>query len=163
MKGVKGTRLNKGGSGMGRGGDEERVSSVKQQQQQQQQQEPVWAEPPEVRDGAAMAGDNRSTSALFKRAEQIRRWQESETNKQDIVDNHRTRKVNFTDGCVFLAACAAGDKQEVIRLLEKGADIDTANVDGLTALHAVSASPSPRRALGAALATLATPGDAGAR
>ncbi|XP_050732504.1 protein phosphatase 1 regulatory subunit 12A-like isoform X14 [Eriocheir sinensis] len=83
-----------------------------------------------------MAVDNRSTSALFKRAEQIRRWQESDTNKQEISDNHRTRKVNFTDGCIFLAACAAGDKQEVIRLLEKGADIDTANVDGLTALHA---------------------------
>lgn len=100
----------------------------------------MWAEPPEVCDGAAMAVDNRSTSALFKRAEQIRRWQESDTNKQEISDNHRTRKVNFTDGCIFLAACAAGDKQEVIRLLEKGADIDTANVDGLTALHAVSAS-----------------------
>lgn len=44
--------------------------------------------------------------------------------------------MNFSDGCIFLAACAAGDKQEVLRLLEKGADIDTANVDGLTALHA---------------------------
>ncbi|XP_071521453.1 protein phosphatase 1 regulatory subunit 12B isoform X18 [Panulirus ornatus] len=83
-----------------------------------------------------MAVDNRSTSALFKRAEQLRRWQESETNKQEVFDNNKTRKVNFSDGCIFLAACAAGDKQEVIRLLEKGADIDTANVDGLTALHA---------------------------
>lgn len=108
----------------------------------------MWAEPPEVCDGAAMAVDNRSTSALFKRAEQIRRWQESDTNKQEISDNHRTRRVNFTDGCIFLAACAAGDKQEVIRLLEKGADIDTANVDGLTALHAVSAPRLSCRAAG---------------
>ncbi|XP_047477265.1 protein phosphatase 1 regulatory subunit 12A-like isoform X6 [Penaeus chinensis] len=83
-----------------------------------------------------MAVDNRSASALFKRAEQLRRWQESETNKTEIIDNNRPRKVNFSDGCIFLAACAAGDKQEVLRLLEKGADIDTANVDGLTALHA---------------------------
>ncbi|XP_042233906.1 protein phosphatase 1 regulatory subunit 12A-like isoform X3 [Homarus americanus] len=83
-----------------------------------------------------MAVDNRSTSALFKRAEQLRRWQESETNKQEVYENSRSRKVNFSDGCIFLAACAAGDKQEVLRLLEKGADIDTANVDGLTALHA---------------------------
>ncbi|KAK8735540.1 hypothetical protein OTU49_005432 [Cherax quadricarinatus] len=83
-----------------------------------------------------MAVDNRSTSSLFKRAEQLRRWQESETNKHEVLENNRTQKVNFSDGCIFLAACAAGDKQEVLRLLEKGADIDTANVDGLTALHA---------------------------
>ena len=46
--------------------------------------------------------------------------------------------LQFTDGCVFLAACAAGDKDEVLRLVKRGADIDTANVDGLTALHQVS-------------------------
>ena len=46
--------------------------------------------------------------------------------------------MQFTDGCVFLAACAAGDKDEVLRLVKRGADIDTANVDGLTALHQVS-------------------------
>ena len=51
--------------------------------------------------------------------------------------------MQFTDGCVFLAACAAGDKDEVLRLVKRGADIDTANVDGLTALHQVSPS-SPR-------------------
>ncbi|KAK7069998.1 hypothetical protein SK128_028543, partial [Halocaridina rubra] len=83
-----------------------------------------------------MAVDNRSTSALFKRAEQLRRWTDSETNRQEISNNKKHRKVNFSDGCIFLASCAAGDKQEVLRLLEKGADIDTANVDGLTALHA---------------------------
>lgn len=94
--------------------------------------------------GAAMANDNRSNSAPFKRAEQLRRWQESETNRQDLTDNNRPRRVNFSDGCIFLAACAAGDKQEVLRLLERGADIDTANVDGLTALHAVRWHYPPR-------------------
>ncbi|XP_076047554.1 myosin binding subunit isoform X2 [Oratosquilla oratoria] len=81
-----------------------------------------------------MAADNRSCSALFKRAEQLRRWEESETNRTPTSE--KPRKVNFSDGCIFLAACSAGDKQEVLRLLENGADIDTANVDGLTALHA---------------------------
>lgn len=46
-------------------------------------------------------------------------------------------RVRFMDGCVFLAACAAADKEEVEKLTERGADIDTANVDGLTALHQV--------------------------
>jgi hypothetical protein len=46
-------------------------------------------------------------------------------------------QVGFSDGCVFLAACAAGDRGEVKVLLGRGADIDTANVDGLTALHQV--------------------------
>ncbi|NXI71471.1 MYPT1 phosphatase, partial [Anseranas semipalmata] len=39
------------------------------------------------------------------------------------------------DGAVFLAACSSGDTEEVLRLLERGADINYANVDGLTALH----------------------------
>ncbi len=101
--------------------------------------------------------ETRSTSALFKRAEQLKRWQESETAKESSEprtarvkrqhngaaaaaassDRPRPCKVQFTDGCVFLAACAAGDKEEVSRLVERGADIDTANVDGLTALHQV--------------------------
>lgn len=44
-------------------------------------------------------------------------------------------KVKFDDGAVFLAACSSGDTEEVLRLLERGADINYANVDGLTALH----------------------------
>jgi hypothetical protein len=53
------------------------------------------------------------------------------------VPNNKSRKIQFSAGCVFLAACAAGDKEEVLRLKQMGADIDTANVDGLTALHQV--------------------------
>lgn len=86
--------------------------------------------------GGTMSMDNRSSSALFKRAEQLKRWEESETNKHSgIPKSPSMRRIKFSSGCIFLAACVAGDKDEVSRLLETGADIDTANVDGLTALH----------------------------
>ncbi|CAH0546542.1 unnamed protein product [Brassicogethes aeneus] len=82
-----------------------------------------------------MSLETRSNSALFKRAEQLRRWEESDTNREPVVPKQKSRKIKFSSGCVFLAACASGDKDEVLNLLEKGADINTANVDGLTALH----------------------------
>lgn len=86
-----------------------------------------------------MSLDSRSTrSALFKRAEQLKRWQESDTNREPSAINGDNRRIKFSAGCVFLAACAAGDKDEVLSLLKKGADIDTANVDGLSALHQVN-------------------------
>ena len=84
-----------------------------------------------------MSLETRSTSALFKRAEQLKRWQESETSKEPNEPKIKSRKIQFTDGCVFLASCAASDCEEVDRLIKRGADIDTANVDGLTALHQV--------------------------
>ena len=85
-----------------------------------------------------MSLETRSTSALFKRAEQLKRWQESETSKESTEPgSKRARRIQFTDGCVFLASCAASDRDEVDRLIRRGADIDTANVDGLTALHQV--------------------------
>ncbi|XP_045462269.1 protein phosphatase 1 regulatory subunit 12B isoform X7 [Harmonia axyridis] len=77
----------------------------------------------------------RSNSAVYKRAEQLKRWEESDTNREPVSPKTKSRKIKFSSGCVFLAACAAGDKDEVLKLLEKGADINTANVDGLTALH----------------------------
>ncbi|XP_073977236.1 protein phosphatase 1 regulatory subunit 12B-like isoform X9 [Rhodnius prolixus] len=82
-----------------------------------------------------MSFETRSSSALFKRAEQLKRWEESETNREPVVVNGRVRKIKFSAGCVFLAACKAGDKEEILRLLKKGADIDTSDVDGLSALH----------------------------
>ena len=86
-----------------------------------------------------MSLETRSNSALMKRAEQLKRWQESETFKEPSEPKSKKsrRRIGFSDGCVFLAACAAGDKSEVEVLLGRGADIDTANVDGLTALHQV--------------------------
>ncbi|KAF5304118.1 hypothetical protein FQA39_LY01903 [Lamprigera yunnana] len=82
-----------------------------------------------------MSIETRSSSALFKRAEQLRRWEDSDTNRESGTPKEKPKKVKFSSGCVFLAACAAGDKEEVLRLIEKGADIDTTNIDGLTALH----------------------------
>lgn len=83
--------------------------------------------------------DTRNNSAMYKRAEQLKRWEDSDTNRESSQPRLLTeRKIKFSLGCVFLAACMAGDKEEVLRLIEKGADIDTANVDGLTALHQVN-------------------------
>uniref|UniRef100_A0A182T6H5 ANK_REP_REGION domain-containing protein n=1 Tax=Anopheles maculatus TaxID=74869 RepID=A0A182T6H5_9DIPT len=86
-----------------------------------------------------MSLDNRNTSAQFKRAEQLKRWEESEMNKKlsGAPKSPSSRRIKFSSGCIFLAACVAGDKEEVEWLLKNGADIDTANVDGLTALHQV--------------------------
>ncbi|XP_012521296.1 protein phosphatase 1 regulatory subunit 12A isoform X5 [Monomorium pharaonis] len=82
-----------------------------------------------------MSLETRSSSALFKRAEQLKRWEQSETNREPTQPRQVARKIKFSSDIVFLAACAASDKEEVVRLLQKGADINTGNVDGLTALH----------------------------
>ncbi|KAK3579218.1 hypothetical protein CHS0354_022764 [Potamilus streckersoni] len=79
--------------------------------------------------------DEKQPSALIRRHEQIKRWENSDTFKEPTHPKETTRKVKFQDGCVFLAACSSGDRNEVKRLLDRGADINTANVDGLTALH----------------------------
>ncbi|XP_017101376.2 protein phosphatase 1 regulatory subunit 12B isoform X9 [Drosophila bipectinata] len=80
--------------------------------------------------------DARNNSAMMKRAEQLKRWEESDTNRAAPTPREEHgRRIKFTSGCVFLAACLSGDKAEVIQLLDQGADINTANVDGLTALH----------------------------
>lgn len=77
-------------------------------------------------------------TAFSKRAEQLKRYEDSETNRESVLPKSE-RKVRFSAGCIFLAACAAGDKDEVLNMLNSGgADIDTANVDGLTALHQVT-------------------------
>lgn len=84
-----------------------------------------------------MSTENRSNSALFKRAEQLKRWEDSETNRESSTPKNKSKRIQFSLECVFLAACASGDKDEVLRLLNVEADIDTSNVDGLSALHQV--------------------------
>lgn len=79
--------------------------------------------------------------AKQKRNEQLKRWIGSETDLEPPVVKRKKTKVKFDDGAVFLAACSSGDTEEVLRLLERGADINYANVDGLTALHQVGAGP----------------------
>lgn len=81
--------------------------------------------------------------AKQKRNEQLKRWMGSETDQEPPVFKKKKTKVKFDDGAVFLAACSSGDTEEVLRMLDRGADINYANVDGLTALHQVSARPLP--------------------
>ncbi|XP_051974844.1 protein phosphatase 1 regulatory subunit 12A-like isoform X13 [Xyrauchen texanus] len=73
--------------------------------------------------------------AKQKRNEQLKRWIGSETDLEPTVLKKNKTKVKFDDGAVFLAACSSGDTEEVLRMLDRGADINYANVDGLTALH----------------------------
>uniref|UniRef100_A0A1A8EVX0 Protein phosphatase 1 regulatory subunit n=1 Tax=Nothobranchius korthausae TaxID=1143690 RepID=A0A1A8EVX0_9TELE len=73
--------------------------------------------------------------AKQKRNEQLKQWLGSETDQEPSVLKKKKTKVKFDDGAVFLAACSSGDTEEVLRLLDRGADINYANVDGLTALH----------------------------
>nr|XP_044998037.1 protein phosphatase 1 regulatory subunit 12B isoform X6 [Jaculus jaculus] len=89
-------------------------------------------------------GGKRAESARARRAEQLRRWRGSPTElepaeRRGAGRQAQTRRgsprVRFEDGAVFLAACSSGDTDEVRKLLARGADINTVNVDGLTALH----------------------------
>ncbi|KAM4812441.1 protein phosphatase 1 regulatory subunit 12B isoform X5 [Urocitellus parryii] len=89
-------------------------------------------------------GGKRAESARMRRAEQLRRWRGSLTEQEPAERRNTGRqpqtrrgnpRVRFEDGAVFLAACSSGDTDEVKKLLTRGADINTVNVDGLTALH----------------------------
>ncbi|XP_057582474.1 protein phosphatase 1 regulatory subunit 12B isoform X4 [Hippopotamus amphibius kiboko] len=89
-------------------------------------------------------GGKRAESARARRADQLRRWRGSLTEQEPAERPGAGRppqarrggpRVRFEDGAVFLAACSSGDADEVRRLLARGADVDTATVDGLTALH----------------------------
>ncbi|VDM53975.1 unnamed protein product [Angiostrongylus costaricensis] len=75
-----------------------------------------------------------TNNVINKRKEQLQRWESSEMNGEPT---HRRKKarVQFQDSDIFLSACMSGDEEEVEELLAKGADINTATVDGLTALH----------------------------
>lgn len=92
-------------------------------------------------------GGKRAESARMRRAEQLRRWRGSLTEQEPAERRGAGRqpqtrrgspRVRFEDGAVFLAACSSGDTDEVKKLLARGADINTVNVDGLTALHQVT-------------------------
>lgn len=79
--------------------------------------------------------------AKQKRNEQLKRWIGSETDQEPPLLKKKKTKVKFDDGAVFLAACSSGDTEEVLRMIDHGADINYANVDGLTALHQVCFPP----------------------
>ncbi|XP_056382722.1 protein phosphatase 1 regulatory subunit 12A-like isoform X2 [Hyla sarda] len=85
-----------------------------------------------------MAADDRSRSdsAKEKRQVQLRGWLGSETDRcLPPGSTRRPPRVRFAQGAVFMAACSAGDREEVRQLLAAGAQINSTNVDGLTALH----------------------------
>ncbi|KAM7002585.1 LOW QUALITY PROTEIN: protein phosphatase 1 regulatory subunit 12A [Tautogolabrus adspersus] len=90
----------------------------------------------------AATDHSRSEAAKQRRQDQLQRWLGSETDQtgsetRETLGGSGTRraKVRFAQGAVFMAACSAGDREEVAALLRQGADINHANVDGLTALH----------------------------
>ncbi|XP_053174715.1 protein phosphatase 1 regulatory subunit 12A isoform X3 [Scomber japonicus] len=90
----------------------------------------------------AATDHSRSEAAKQRRQDQLQRWLGSETDQtgseaRETSSGSGTRraKVRFAQGAVFMAACSAGDREEVAALLRQGADINHANVDGLTALH----------------------------
>lgn len=72
---------------------------------------------------------------VAQRREQLRRWEQSETNQESEEPKRAAPRIAFQRGYVFLATCSSGDVEEIRKQLDAGADIDTANVDGLTALH----------------------------
>ncbi|KAM4619380.1 protein phosphatase 1 regulatory subunit 12A [Polymixia lowei] len=85
---------------------------------------------------------SRSEAAKQRRQDQLQRWLGSETDRTGpdtresaTGSGGRRAKVRFAQGAVFMAACSAGDREEVAALLRQGADINHANIDGLTALH----------------------------
>ncbi|CAH2326203.1 phosphatase 1 regulatory subunit 12A-like isoform X1 [Pelobates cultripes] len=88
-----------------------------------------------------MAADDRcrSEAAKDKRREQLNRWLGSDTERSvppgGPGSSRRPPRVRFAQGAVFMAACSAGDREEVRELLAAGAPINGTNVDGLTALH----------------------------
>ncbi|XP_021165967.1 protein phosphatase 1 regulatory subunit 12A isoform X5 [Fundulus heteroclitus] len=90
----------------------------------------------------AATDHSRSEAAKQRRQDQLQRWLGSETDRTGSEARKTTggagtrrAKVQFAQGAVFMAACSAGDREEVSALLRQGADINHANVDGLTALH----------------------------
>lgn len=63
---------------------------------------------------------------------------ESETNKEQLKPKDKKQRVVFDQRVCFLAACAAGDFDEISKLLSRGlVDINVSQEDGMTALHQV--------------------------
>lgn len=92
-------------------------------------------------------GDNtnagRGVSAIQRRAQQLKRWQENEDQmgKAERECGHLVKKrsgprIKFSNATLFLAACATNDYDECEKLIDSGlVDINVTNIDGLTALH----------------------------
>lgn len=104
-----------------------------------------------------MLADEANLIKQKKREEQIKKWREREVDNSNntntsnssnnmVLGNYQhdqqmikktSTKVKFPQSCVFLAACAAHDLEEVRYYLKNGVNINSINNDGLTALHQV--------------------------
>lgn len=91
---------------------------------------------------ANSSSQSRGVSALHRRAQQLKRWQESEDQLAKAerdgsrVCKPRSPKIKFSHATLFLAACATNDYDECKKLIESRlVDINVGNIDGLTALH----------------------------
>ena len=88
-----------------------------------------------------MLADEANLLKQKKREEQIKKWRERESDGNTTAPYYQTTKksskVKFPQGCAFLAACAANDLEDVKIFLKNGVNINTTNIDGLTALHQV--------------------------
>lgn len=93
-----------------------------------------------------MLPDEANMQKQKKREEQLRKWREREMSEssstiesfdksQRLSMPKKETRVKFPKGCVFLAACSSGDIDEVRAQLKIGVNINTTNIDGLTALH----------------------------
>lgn len=84
-----------------------------------------------------MLPDEANAQKQKKREEQLKKWRERELNDPITSLNkmEKSTRVRFPKSCVFLASCASGDIDEVKQHLKYGVNINTVNIDGLTALH----------------------------
>lgn len=84
-----------------------------------------------------MLPDEANAQKQKKREEQLKKWRERELNDPITSLNKmdKSTRVRFPKSCVFLASCASGDIDEVKQHLKYGVNINTVNIDGLTALH----------------------------
>ncbi|KAI1299614.1 Protein phosphatase 1 regulatory subunit 12B [Halotydeus destructor] len=87
------------------------------------------------------SGAGRGVSAIHRRAQQLKKWQENEdmyakAEKESGLVRQRSARVKFSDATLFLAACATSDYDECKMLIDSAViDINVTNIDGLTALH----------------------------
>ncbi|XP_077301815.1 protein phosphatase 1 regulatory subunit 12C-like isoform X2 [Arctopsyche grandis] len=78
----------------------------------------------------------REAEAVARRDEQLRNYHQSDMYLQ-VVREHLALTIRFAWDSMFHAACAAADRDEVVRLLNLpgNAEVNCLNVDGLSALH----------------------------
>lgn len=86
-----------------------------------------------------------ASTAAEKRTAQLKAWETSATNKQpsSVLASRHTPTIKFGATVVFMAAAHSGDIEEVERLINDGADVNSVNKDGLTALHQVHIGSVP--------------------